>query len=178
MTNPDPNQDETVGADERAFDRLWAILAGRRLFAPLDGGSSKMLRSLVRGSGTDSVITRDRFVVSFESRRTVLPASYPRSFAPRVLNELLSRARASRVTEPTLIGLPAREVGVAANPVRSDGSSYPAYPALVYDSKLVWIVPSTDVVKVVVRNAAESVPWPYVRDIPSEGPLALPESLG
>jgi hypothetical protein len=56
------------------------------------------------------------------------------------LSDVLQRASAPAVTEALVIGLPSGIVGIAED-----------FPAWSFDPKLVWIVPDTDSVKLMIR---------------------------
>jgi hypothetical protein len=150
-----------LNAEARAFGQVREVLAGR-LRVPLDAGSSKVLFILFR-SATDAVVTPDVFGVHFGPQKRRRPFSYFRSLAPAVVSELLDRAALESVAEPLIIGLPAGDV-----------ARVPGYPAWSFDAKLVWIVPAAEV-KIVVRHSPERWSAPFVRPIPTDGPLALRE---
>ena len=158
-----PTAPGDLGADERAFTEVGEVLDGRRRFR-LDGASAKMLRLILGGADTDTVITPERFVVHFGPQKQRLPSRYFRHLAPRVMSELLERAALDAVSGPVVIGLPGGDV-----PMVSD------FPRWSYESKLLWIVAAGDVVRLSVRRSREAWREPFAQAVPPEGPLALLE---
>ncbi|MBS2018007.1 MAG: hypothetical protein JST00_34340 [Deltaproteobacteria bacterium] len=158
---------DDLGADARAFQELHDVLSGKRRLG-LDGASSKMLRIILGGGDTDTVITPERFVVHFGPRRQRVPSRYSLRLAPRMMSELLARAAIEAVEGPVVVGLPAGTVPKTTG----------AFPEWSYDARLIRVVPGTDAVKVIVRGSPEQWTRPLVQPVPKEGilePRELPE---
>lgn len=117
---------------------------------------------LILGAETDCIVTQTAFSVHFGPKRQRHPNTYYRRVGPRIVSELLSRARVQNVTRPIVIGLPAGDVpGFAKARVWS------------YSPTTAWIVPSEEAVTIVVRRSPTHWRLPYVGAIPSHGSLAL-----
>ncbi|HVH42670.1 MAG TPA: hypothetical protein VM925_10010 [Labilithrix sp.] len=165
MSLGESGEGEGVDADGRAFVLLRDILACRRR-VPLDGRSSKVLQMLLTGSAADALVTADVFAVHLGPQKQRRPNVYFRRLAPAVASELLDRGSVASVTSPVVIGLPAGEVAMTHG-----------FPAWSYDAKLVCIVPTDSVLRIIVRASPERWQVPFVRPVPPDGPLALPPEL-
>jgi hypothetical protein len=145
--------------DIQAFAQLKQVLRGE-LRVPLDGTSSKMLRQMCDHHATIAIITSEKFVgYSERSRQRII-----RRVSPRAISALLERAKIDvPVERPLVIGLPEDIV------VCTDG-----FPEWSYKSKLVWLVPGEDAVKIAVRDSVERWVVAFHQDVPLDGPLALP----
>jgi hypothetical protein len=164
VTTKRPAEPENLDADKRAFQQLHEVLSGKRRLG-LDGASSKMLRIVLGGRDTDTVITPETFVVQFGPKKQRLPSRYFRRLSPRMMSELLGRASINAVEGPLVVGLPAGNVPKAIG----------AFPEWSYDAKLVWIVPGADAVRVMVRKSSERWRQPFAQPIPTEGAFVLRE---
>jgi hypothetical protein len=149
--------------EERAFAEVLAVLAGGPRPA-LDAGSDKVLRTVLGLGGTDTAISCDALVVHpVESpRRRGHP--FFRRFGPPMVGALLERAGASRVTGPSVMGIPASEISAEAG-----GRGWRC------DACRVWIAPTAASVTIFVRPTSDSAAQICVQSAPASGPLALPE---
>jgi hypothetical protein len=152
--------DEDTDADLRAFADVADVLAGRARL-PLDDGASKMLSLLLSHGSTDALITIERFVVHYGPQKRRSPSRYYRRLGPSVVSELLERAALKSVLNPVVLGLPAGELP------RTAFSSY--------QSRLIWIVPAKESVRIIVRPSPEPSQTLFVLPAPDAGPLALRE---
>lgn len=148
--------------DADPFERVHEVLAGR-LRVPLGPRTVVFFYPLFFAGSNDAVVTRERFTVQFGPPKPRRPQRYHLDAAPSIVSEVLARAGVEAVCEPRVLGLPPAEVSVAG--LRT-------WP---YESKLVWVVPGAEVVKLVVRPSAEPLLQPFDEPIPADGPLALRE---
>jgi len=155
------NHSDKTPADEHAFDDVCRVIRGERRIAL--GRSAKMLRIVLGTGNTDMLSDRARFVVEIHERRR-RPLQDFRRLAPAVVSELLIRTSMDAVFEPTVVGMPA---GTVPATLENGGWSYP--------NKLVWFVPTTTSLKVIVRDATYANLIAATSPIPLDGPLALRE---
>jgi hypothetical protein len=168
-----------------AFERIQACLAGGPR-APLTPGASKALLFVLGGRlfehwthspPADAEITETSFDVYFDMRRSKRPSPYVPSLAFPVVSELMTRADVGAILRPIVLGLPAGSVPPASYGAAPDFESPPPYPGWSYGHKLVWIVPGTEMVRLVVRPWAQGGDRPWSQEPPADGPLALPPEL-
>jgi hypothetical protein len=169
---------------EPAFERVQACLAGGPR-AQLTPAASKALLFVLGGRlfehwshspPADAEITETSFDVYFDLRRSKRPSPYFPSLAFPVVSELMTRAGLAAVRQAIVAGLPAGAVPSVPYAAMPDFES-PPYPGWSYGSKLVWIVPGTDMVRLVVRPWPEGGDRPWSKEPPADGPLALPPAL-
>ena len=127
-----------MSAEEMAFATLQDVLAGKAR-VELDAASTKMLALLFLMPDADVVITPERFDVFWGARRQ--RSEYFRALAPAVVSAILAQAKITCVDEPTLVVLGSWRTGHRDHPPRR-----------------VWIAPSSEVVRIAIRDTAEKQP--------------------
>jgi hypothetical protein len=127
-----------MSTEEAAFTTTQGVLAGEAR-VELDAASTKMLTLLFWMPDADVVITPAHFEVFWGARRQ--RSEYFRALSPAVVSAILTQANVARVDEPKLIVLGSWQTGRREHPPRR-----------------VWIAPSSDVVRLAVRDTAEKQP--------------------
>lgn len=150
--------DEGREEDERAFGRLHDVLLGARV--PLDRRAAKVLRLLLDGD-CDAEISPNAFGVHLGPTRSRYPYRHFLRTAPGVVAHLLAHAGAGPVRDPVVLAVPAGTI---------DDDAPWSHP-----TKRVWVVPGSDVVKLLVRTSPAPEEEPFTRPVPPDGPLALRE---
>jgi hypothetical protein len=179
-----PPDDRSDDAEEGAFDLVKRCLDGGPR-ASLGKDSSKLLSFVLGGAsgegetthtGRDVEIAESAFVIHFGPQKARRPSEYPCSLALSVISQLMTLADLRTVTRPVVVGLPAGRVPEFSEPRLAEDPHGPKapFPAWSYGPTLLWFVPGADTVRLVVRPGAEAWHRPWSRDIPVDGPLALP----